>query len=155
MGRGKDYTTAEIAEIKGYLKDGCNYAEIGELMGRTRKSIEQLVLRQHWTRGRFKDENPNSQPWSKILENQTEPSIQFPEQNPEEPNKNTLIVTDEVKQAVSEMKNAIKPVKEKTLDDFSPRELIKNLYDRGYRIENGRLICIVHQVVNVNDIING
>lgn len=156
MGRGKDYTMAEIAEIKGYLKDGCTYAEIGELMGRTRKSIEQLVLRQHWTRGRFKDENPNSQPWSKILENQTEPSIQFPEQAPEEPNKNTLIVTDEVKQAVSEMKNAIKPVKEKTLDDFTPREIIKHMYKIGYRLRDPKnnLYCLQEHVINCLDIIN-
>ena len=33
MGRGKDYTTNELAEIKGYLKDGCSQEEIAELMG--------------------------------------------------------------------------------------------------------------------------
>lgn len=147
MGRGKDYTTSEIAEIKGYLKDGCNYAEIGELMGRTKRAIEQLCIRMRWTHGRFKNDNPNDQPWSEVMKEHSEPSIRFPEQPVEE--------TEEVKQAVEAMQNIAKPVKEKTLNDFLPRELIKNLYERGYRIENGRLICIVHQVVNIKDIING
>ena len=60
MARGKDYTTTELAEIKGYLKDGCSYDEIAELMGRSKKSIENTVLRQGWTRGRFNDE-PSTQ----------------------------------------------------------------------------------------------
>ena len=55
MARGKDYTTTELAEIKGYLKDGCSYEEIAALMGRSKKSIENTVLRQGWTRGRFND----------------------------------------------------------------------------------------------------
>lgn len=49
----------------------------------------------------------------------------------------------------------IEVVKEKTLKDFQPRELIKRLYDLGYRIENNQLICIVKQVVNLRDVING
>ena len=152
MGRGKEYTTTELAEIKGYLRDGCTYAEIGELMGRTTRAIEQLCIRMKWTFGRYKEDNQGSQPWSEILNKPVELGIQFPEQMPEEP---VVETTEEVKQAVEVMQNIVKPVKEKTLDDFSPRELIKNLYDRGYRIENGRLICIVHQVVNIKDIING
>lgn len=152
MGRGKDYTTNELAEIKGYLKDGCSQEEIAELMGRSKKSIQNTILRQGWTRGRFRDENPDNQPWSEVLKDKAEPSIQFPEQTAEEPVEK---VTEEVKQAVEVMQGVVKPVKEKTLDDFPPRELIKNLYERGYRIENGKLICIVHQVVNVKDIING
>ena len=156
MARGKDYTTTELAEIKGYLNDGRNYEEIAELMGRSKKSIENTVLRQGWTRGRFKDDNPNSQQWSKILENQTEPSIRFPEQTSEEPNKTTIVVTDEVKQIVSEMKNAIKPVKEKTLDDFTPREIIKHMYKIGYRLRDPKnnLYCLQEHVINCLDIIN-
>lgn len=46
------------------------------------------------------------------------------------------------------------PVKEKTLKDFSPREIIKYLYDLGYRIEDGKLVCFVKQTVNLKDIIN-
>lgn len=152
MGHGKAYTDAEIEEIKGYLKDGCNNSEIAELMGRSICAIQQLAVRMGWTHGRFKDDDANSKQRDEILKRQAEPSIQFPGQVEREP---VAEVTEETKQTVEVMQDIAKPVKEKTLNDFSPRELIKNLYDRGYRIENGRLICIVHQVVNLKDIING
>lgn len=126
MARGKDYTTTELAEIKGYLKDGCNYAEIGELMGRSRKAIEQLALHQGWTRGRFRESSDNVSPVWK-----------------------TTVAETEVK------KSEPVPVKEKTLFDFTPREIIKHMYNLGYRIEDNKLVCIVKQVVNVKDIING
>lgn len=43
----------------------------------------------------------------------------------------------------------------KTLKDFSPRDMIKHLYDLGYRIENNRLVCIQKAYVKLEDIING
>ena len=36
---------------------------------------------------------------------------------------------------------------------MSPREMIKALYDMGYRIENNQLVCYVKQRVNLSDII--
>lgn len=45
-------------------------------------------------------------------------------------------------------------VRQKTLDDFPPREIIKHLYNLGYRIINGKLACVKVSVVNINDIIN-
>ena len=117
MARGKEYTTTELAEIKGYLKDGCNYEEIAELMGRSKKSIENTVLRQGWTKGRYNDDV-------------VEPSTQ--------------------KQTIVERAT----VKEKTLKDFPAREMIKYLYNLGYRIEDNKLVCYVRQAVNVKDIIN-
>ena len=38
---------------------------------------------------------------------------------------------------------------------MSPREMIKKLYDLGYRIENNQLVCYVRQKVNMEDIISG
>lgn len=128
MGRGKDYTTNELAEIKGYLKDGCSYEEIAELMGRSKKSIENTVLRQGWTRGRFKESSDNSVPVWKTTVVETEQELK---------------------------KNEPVPVKEKTLFDFKPRDIIKHMYNLGYRIEDNKLVCIVKQIVNVKDIING
>ena len=43
-------------------------------------------------------------------------------------------------------------VKQKTLADFSPREIIKHLYNLGYRIK-GDLYQIVEKKVLLNDII--
>ena len=42
-------------------------------------------------------------------------------------------------------------VKMKTLDDYPARDLIKNLYDRGYRIENNKLYYIHKKEVNLAD----
>lgn len=128
MARGKDYTTNELAEIKGYLKDGCNIAEIAELMGRSKKSIENTILRQGWTRGRFRESSDNAVPVWKTTVVETEQELK---------------------------KNEPVPVKEKTLSDFIPREIIRYMYNLGYRIEDNKLVCIVKQVVNVKDIING
>lgn len=42
-----------------------------------------------------------------------------------------------------------------TLEDFTPREIIKHLYDLGYRIEEGRLVLVQRTVVKLGDILNG
>lgn len=128
MGRGKDYTTNELAEIKGYLKDGCSQEEIAELMGRSKKSIQNTILRQGWTKGRFRESSDNAVPVWKTTVVETEQELK---------------------------KNEPVPVKEKTLSDFTPREIIRYMYNLGYRIEDNKLVCIVKQVVNVKDIING
>lgn len=128
MGRGKDYTTNELAEIKGYLKDGYSQEEIAELMGRSKKSIQNTILRQGWTRGRFRESSDNAVPVWKTTVVETEQELK---------------------------KNEPVPVKEKTLSDFTPREIIRHMYNLGYRIEDNKLVCVVKQVVNVKDIING
>lgn len=45
-------------------------------------------------------------------------------------------------------------VKEKTLNDFQPRELIKHLYNLGYRIKDNSLYVITMQKVNIQSVIN-
>ena len=45
--------------------------------------------------------------------------------------------------------------REKTLSDFDPRDMIRHLYNMGYRIENNILVCIVRQKVNIKDILEG
>jgi len=47
------------------------------------------------------------------------------------------------------------PAKEKTLSDFKPRDMIRHLYNMGYRIDNNMLVCIVRQTVNMKDILEG
>ena len=41
-----------------------------------------------------------------------------------------------------------------SLYNFQPRDIIKHLYNLGYRIDNNRLVCLVKQPVNLKDIIN-
>ena len=47
--------------------------------------------------------------------------------------------TEEVKPSVREM---------------TPREMIKALYDLGYRIEDNELVCYQRQVVKLGDVVN-
>lgn len=53
-----------------------------------------------------------------------------------------VVVTDEGKTLT----------KVRTLDDYPARELIKNLFDRGYRIENNKLYYIHKKEVNLKDV---
>ena len=45
------------------------------------------------------------------------------------------------------------PKPEKTLDDFKPIEMIKYLYNKGYRIEDNGLYCLIKRPVCLNDIL--
>lgn len=55
---------------------------------------------------------------------------------------------------INEKPMTTQSTKEKSLNDFMPREIIKHLYNLGYRIEDGKLVCYVRHNVNVKDIIN-
>lgn len=49
-----------------------------------------------------------------------------------------------------------KPVAEArkpTLDDFLPRDMIKHLYNLGYRIKNNKLIHVHEQVIDIKKIL--
>ena len=131
MGKIAQFKTTEIEEIKGYLRDGLTYEEVGALMGRTHKSIENMATRMGWTNGRLGG-------------NQLK-SGRLPA------NRESLL--DKREPVVEKKEEA--PVKEKTLKDFPAREMIKYLYNLGYRIEDNKLVCYVKQAVNVKDIING
>ena len=50
---------------------------------------------------------------------------------------------------------AIQKLSKRSLGDYSSREMIKHLYNLGYRIENNGLVCIQKVTVNIKDIING
>ena len=51
----------------------------------------------------------------------------------------------------------VTPVKTNTPieKEITPREMIKRLYDLGYRIMDNMLVVLVPQPVKLNDIING
>ena len=51
----------------------------------------------------------------------------------------------------------IKPVvsqKEKTLNDFQPRDMIKHLYKLGYRIKDNSLYVMTLQKVNIQSVLS-
>lgn len=43
--------------------------------------------------------------------------------------------------------------KKPSLDDFQPRDIIKYLYNLGYRIENNKLVYVHRQVINLKTIL--
>ena len=45
-------------------------------------------------------------------------------------------------------------VQEKTLKDFQPRDMIKHLYNLGYRIKDNELYVMTLQKVNLQSVIN-
>jgi len=48
----------------------------------------------------------------------------------------------------------VAPQKEKTLNDFQPRDMIKHLYNLGYRIKDNELYVLTLQKVNLQSVIN-
>jgi len=61
-------------------------------------------------------------------------------------------------EVVEDKSKEVKPQAEKqkspSLDDFAPRDIIKHLYNLGYRIEDNGLVCYVKQKVLLKDILN-
>ena len=129
MARYPLWTNKEEAELKGYLKDGFTYDEIAELMGRTKVSVSNYAKRRGW------GVRQNRQKFSADVQKKIDAVVEKKE------TPTTIVVSPA-------------PVKEKTLKDFTPREIIKHMYSLGYRIEDGKLVCLVKQVVNLKDIIN-
>lgn len=133
MGRGKDLTTTELNEIKSLLNEKLTYAEIGELLGRSERSVSNAVQRHHLKDGLKASTTATPKAWESDIVKTTIENTNKPHEVPMPP--------------VAK--------KEKTLKDFNPRDIIKYMYDLGYRIENNELVCMVKQKVNLKDIING
>jgi len=134
MPRGKDLTTTELNEMKGLLNEGLSYGEVAELLGRTKKSVANAAFRYKLKdNNAIKKKKETPKEWEselvkKVIENTNKPEGPVVKQQ---------------------------PVKEKTLKDFNPRDIIKYMYELGYRIEDNKLVCYVKQTVNVKDIVNG
>ena len=140
MARYPLWTNTEESELKSYLKDGFSYDEIAELMGRTKISVSNYAKRRGWGIRQNKQKFP-ADVQKKIDAIKEQPSVSDSTSDSSKPKQwNTFTPSA--------------PVKEKTLKDFPPRDMIKYLYDMGYRIEDNKLVCLVKQVVNLKDIIN-
>lgn len=48
----------------------------------------------------------------------------------------------------------VAPQKEKTLNDFQPRDMIKHLYNLGYRIKDNSLYVMTLQKVNIQSVLS-
>ena len=48
----------------------------------------------------------------------------------------------------------VAPQKEKTLNDFQPRDMIKHLYNLGYRIKDNSLYVMTLQKINIQSVLS-
>lgn len=53
-----------------------------------------------------------------------------------------------------QVKQVAIPQKEKTLNDFQPRDMIKHLYKLGYRIKDNSLYVMTLQKVNIQSVLS-
>ena len=53
-----------------------------------------------------------------------------------------------------QVKQVAVPQKEKTLNDFQPRDMIKHLYNLGYRIKDNSLYVMTLQKVNIQSVLS-
>lgn len=64
-----------------------------------------------------------------------------------------------VNNQIGKIRHGKRPVKKEEntppLREMTPREMIKHLYNLGYRIENNQLVCYTKNVVKIQDIIHG
>ena len=123
----KPYTTEEIKTILEMRSRGCSYKEISEKTGRTPHALSQLV-----------SNDKRTGCYSNLIAKKAELKV------------GGIKVAEVPESAIEKPKDESRPVQEMT-----PRQMIKKLYDLGYRIENNQLVCTIKQVVKIQDIING
>jgi predicted transcriptional regulator len=127
MRQNKTFDKSEAWLIIELDKEGKSASEIANEVGRTTASIRSFLEREYRDQRYTKKFN---------LDNvdkpvQVKPDTPAPKFTMEAPQKH-----------------------EERAKELSPREMIKKLYDMGYRIENNQLVCYQKVVVKVNDILN-
>ena len=134
----KEYNTKEINQIIFMRNQGKPWKEISKATGRSVNALS-FKWNQLKNKGHVEDLNVGGKKVGVTLaysiEETPKPAVEAkPEPKPE--------VKQEPQQFVQTA-------------TMTPREMIKKLYDMGYRIEENKLVCYVKQTVNVKDIING
>lgn len=130
------YGAEMVKKILAMKQKGYKYSEIAEEMKMNRKAVENLCTRYRLLAKTTNEESKKTMP-------------KFPVD---------IKLDGEVVGTIRPMDVApapepeVKP--EKTIKDFSARELIKRLYELGYRIENNSLYCIIKKPVQLSEIIN-
>lgn len=157
MAKAKKFTAAEMRTIVTMKHSGYKYKEIAEKIGRSEKSVNNFCQR-------YRLAKPNSATIEK-MKAEGKPVVNVKEKEKEFLEGMNLDLDGEIIGTItpmptSEIKNvtvSAEPQKEfvqtKTLDDFSSRDMIKKLYERGYRIEDGKLMCYIKKPVQINEIL--
>lgn len=153
--RTQRFTAKEMRTILLMKHNGNSYAEIAKEVGRSVKSINMFCQRNRLAQPRTKTAErmvAEGKPVTDVNENLKNMLAGFDVNIDNEivgtitplPVHTAPVVTEAPKKEY---------VQTKTLDDFSSRDMIKKLYDRGYRIEDGKLVCYIKKPVQINEIL--
>ena len=149
------FTVSEMRTILQMKHNGNSYAEIAKKVGRSAKSINNFCQRNRLAKPRAKTVNKMLNQGEQIPDVKKNLDKMLAEFD--------VTVDNEVVGTITPLPVHADPVvtekpknefiQTKTLDDFSSREMIKKLYDRGYRIEDGKLVCYIKKPVQLNEIL--
>lgn len=138
VGRHSVFSDATVAEMKEYRKAGFTYKEIAEFVGAKESTVSSYFSHRCTLEERTSEKNHSERKTPKM-----EIIPKFQE-----------IIDNHNHTKEASMPPKTNSIPKASLSDFQPRELIKHLYNLGYRIEDGKLVCLVKQTVNLKDIIN-
>ena len=123
----KPYTTTEVQQILSLYDSGKTAKEIAGITGRTQAAIQQCIFTNR-DRSDWLAPEPRVASGDKPVNVVPKPAV--------------TAATKSADRGGQDIKMA-------------PREMIKALYDMGYRIENNTLVCYQRNIVKIQDIING
>lgn len=130
MSKGTTFTSSELDAIKSFIKDKMSYADIAFLIGRSKDDVVAAVSQY----GLGEEASVSSE---QTLFSDTSTTAPEEEESIEQKNEKKPVKTAPAASPVSK-------VKEKTLLDFQPRDMISCLYYKyEYRIINGQLCAPV------------
>ena len=151
---GPKFTDEEKRTIVTMKHKGYSYKEIGEKLNRSTKAINAFCSRYRLVRPQKNTKTP-AIPITTVMQEEAKFLGSA-----------DVVVDDEIIGTITPMPVHAKsttvsaePVKQeeyvrtKTLDDFTPRQIMKHMYKLGYRVK-GELVRIVEQKICLNDIIN-
>ena len=140
----KNYKAFNAKELK-LRKEGHTYEDIGRITGRSLLSVKGFFDRE--TKDNYFSKKFN-------LKDTVEPVSKVKQQEPS-PNVSLMVGGVKVGEAKAEaVISCNEPVSIVKSKELTPREMIKKLYDMGYRIENNHLVYIQKVVVKMSDILN-
>ena len=134
----KGYTITEVNQMIQMRKEGASYQEIAEMFGRSKFAVQKKLSQMGAC-----VKQPEQLLRGKAKKAAAEKAMTVPP------------ISDKpapvVKSEMTQVSNA--PVRKAMLSDFSPREIIKYLYNLGYRIEDNQIVFYQRQVVNIKSVL--
>ena len=140
----KTYTKQENEVLLHMREQGVPFKQIAEALGRTEAALWMQYKKLKGENAEKKEEKTDLKVGGVKVAEVNKSAVQETE----------TIDTPFGKYNVSkEDKKEKVPTVIREKEKLTPREMIKSLYDLGYRIEDNKLVCYVRQQVNIKDIL--